>query len=82
MGHDLSELVARRPDLELSPLSANDIDVVAILCGCPRACGNRPDVRARAKRCLLVSDGTPTDIASLEAALVAAVHDKYIRSSG
>lgn len=72
IGRYLAEIVARQPDFELAPLSANDVDVVVILCGCPRACGNKPEVRARAKRYLLFSDGNLGDMASLKATLLTA----------
>jgi hypothetical protein len=44
-----------RGDFQLVPLSENDIDVVVILCGCPRACGNKEEVRARARRSLFTA---------------------------
>jgi len=37
------------------PLSEENIDVVVILCGCPRACGNKEEVKARAKRSLVTA---------------------------
>ena len=51
----LAKVSEERGDFRLVPLSADDIDVVVILCGCPRACGNKEDVRARAKRSLVVA---------------------------
>jgi len=53
----LRELALRRRDFEIVPLGENDIDVVVILCGCPRACVNKEDVKAVAKHSLLVADG-------------------------
>lgn len=47
--------MVKRGDFVLVPLSDNTIDVVVILCGCPRACGNKEDVKARAKYHLLVA---------------------------
>lgn len=45
------------------PLEQGDIDLVVILCGCPRACGNKSEVKARARRFVLVAghclDGKP-----------------------
>lgn len=71
MGIHVAEIAARRPDFELAPLSANDIDVVVILCGCPRVCGNKEEVRARARHSLLISDGGQSDMAYLEASILA-----------
>lgn len=37
------------------PLSEDSIDIVVILCGCPRACGNKEEVRAKAQRAVVVA---------------------------
>jgi hypothetical protein len=50
----LTNAAEEHGDFELVPLSENDIDVVVILCGCPRACGDKEEVRAMAKRNLVV----------------------------
>jgi len=50
----LTKVAEERGDFQLVPLSEN-IDVVVILCGCPRACGNKEEVRARAKRSLFTA---------------------------
>jgi sulfite reductase beta subunit-like hemoprotein len=50
----LAKVAEERGDFQLVPLSEN-IDVVVILCGCPRACGNKEEVRARAKRSLVTA---------------------------
>jgi hypothetical protein len=51
----LVRVAEERGDFQLVPLSENDIDVVVILCGCPRACGNKAEVRARAAKSLLTA---------------------------
>ena len=68
----LDEVVARRSELAMVPLSTKDIDVVVILCGCPRACGNKGEVRARAKHYLLINDESLSDTIVLEASLLEA----------
>jgi hypothetical protein len=55
IAHHLSKVAEERGDFQIVPLSENDIDVVVILCGCPRACGNKEEVRARAKRSLFTA---------------------------
>lgn len=50
----LVKIAGERGNFELVPLSESDIDVVVILCGCPRACGDKEEVRAMAKRNLVV----------------------------
>ena len=42
-------------DFVLVPISENGIDVVIILCGCPRACGNKEEVKAMANQHLVVA---------------------------
>jgi len=58
---------------ELAPFFETEIDVVVILCGCPRACANREEVRAVAKKSLVVSGyniaGKPAPEEGLSAAL-------------
>ena len=51
----LAKAAEERGDFQLVPLSHKDIDVVVILCGCPRACGNKEEVKARAKRSLVTA---------------------------
>ena len=51
----LKSLASKSGDFELVPLTENDIDAVVILCGCPRACGNKEEVKARARLCLLTA---------------------------
>ncbi len=69
----LSNVVQDRGDFRLVPLSEDDIDVVVILCGCPRSCGNKVEVRARAKRSLIVAGESLSGLAVPEADLPAAV---------
>ncbi len=45
----------KRENLELVPFSGEGVDAVVILCGCPRACANRDDIRAGAKQSLLLA---------------------------
>ena len=75
VGRCLAEIVAQRADFALVPLSANDIDVVVIICGCSRACGNKVEVRARANRYLLINDERLSDITTIEANLLEAVKE-------
>jgi hypothetical protein len=51
----LARVAEEQGDFQLVPLSENDVDVMVILCGCPRACGNKEEVRARAKRSLFTA---------------------------
>jgi hypothetical protein len=51
----LANVAEERGEFQIVPLSADAIDVVVILCGCPRTCGNKEEVRARAKRSLVTA---------------------------
>ncbi len=51
----LAKLAGARRDMELVPLSESDVSVVVVLCGCPRACGDKAEVKTRADRCLVVA---------------------------
>ena len=51
----LAKVAEEQGDFNLVPLSENNIDVVVILCGCPRACGNKEEVRARAESSLFTA---------------------------
>lgn len=51
----LSEISSRRQDFKVVYPYENDIDIMVILCGCPRACGNREDIRAAAKQSLVLA---------------------------
>jgi len=55
IAHRLAEMAEQRRDFQLVPISEEAIDVVVILCGCPRACGNKEEVRARAREILVIA---------------------------
>lgn len=54
----IARLVDAAPGVTVVPLNSDDLDAVAILCGCPRACGDQPEVRSRAPRCIVVAGDT------------------------
>lgn len=54
----IARLVAAAPDVTVAPLDSDDLDAVAILCGCPRACGDVAEVRSHAPRCIVVAGDT------------------------
>ena len=75
IGRSLAEMIAQRPDFNLVPLSANDIDIVVIFCGCPRACGSKEEVRGRGRHYLLINDESLSDISVLGSNLFTALKE-------
>jgi hypothetical protein len=72
----LVKKAGERGNFELVPLSEKDIDVVVILCGCPRACGDKEEVRAMAKWTLLVCGESVNKRAVTESELPLAVEEE------
>ncbi len=70
MGRTITAIIARQSGFEIVPLSTNDIDILIILCGCPRACGNKKEVREKAKHSLLINDEVFGDPVKLEARIL------------
>ena len=75
----LAKVAEERGDFQIAPLSENDIDVVVILCGCPRACGNKEEVRDRAKRSLFTAGESINRQAVPETQLPMAVVQELVR---
>lgn len=69
----LAEMAKARQDFVLVPVSENGIDVLVILCGCPRACGNKEEVKARARQHLIVAGESLNGKAIREEQLLAAL---------
>lgn len=75
----LTKIAGERGDFELVSLSQENIDVVVILCGCLRACGDKEEVRARAKRCLVIAGESLNGTTISETHLPAAVEQELAR---
>jgi hypothetical protein len=75
----LVKAAEERGDFELAPLSEKDVDVVVILCGCPRACGDKEEVRGMAKRNLVVCGESVNRRAVPENELPLAVEKELIK---
>ncbi len=48
-------MIADDADLDQVPLDGGDVDIVVILCGCPRACANKDEVKSLAKSDVVIS---------------------------
>jgi hypothetical protein len=59
-----------------SAANDDDVDVIVILCGCPRACADRDEVRSRARYALTVAGENLDGTAVSEADLPRAVEQK------
>ena len=75
----LAKAAEERGDFKLVPLSENDVEVVVILCGCPRACGNKEEVRARAKRSLVTAGESVNRRAVPETGLPLVVEQELVK---
>ncbi|MEE8420878.1 MAG: hypothetical protein V3R92_05400, partial [Dehalococcoidales bacterium] len=50
--------IEKEHDMEFVSTESNGNNTMFILCGCARACGNKIETRARAKRSILVAGET------------------------
>jgi hypothetical protein len=78
----LTKVAEERGDFQLVPLTEDGIDAVVILCGCPRACGNKAEVRARASQSLLTAGESINGMHVPEAHLPSAVEQELIKILG
>ena len=56
IGNELKETLGKDEGLHLVSPEDSGIDIMIILCGCPRACGNKEEIRARATWSIVVAD--------------------------
>jgi len=75
----LAKVAEELGDFQIVPLSEDGIDVVVILCGCPRACGNKEEVRARAKRSLFTAGESVNRRAVPETQLPVTVEQELVK---
>ncbi len=57
-GNRLKEAIEDAPELKLVSPDDDPIDVVVILCGCPRMCGNKESFRRLAKNFIVIAGET------------------------
>lgn len=72
-------MAGERGDFELVSLSEKNIDVVIILCGCLRACGDKEEVRAKARQSLVIAGEYFNGTSVAETYLPAAVEQELTR---
>lgn len=74
----LAQIAEAREEFQLVPL-AQGIDIAVILCGCPRACGNKEEVKAKARQTLVMAGERLDGELLAEEQLPIAVQDKLDR---
>ncbi|MFH1169763.1 MAG: hypothetical protein V1691_03610 [Chloroflexota bacterium] len=82
IGGHLARLAGRHGGFQMVPLSEDEIDVVVILCGCPRACGNKAEFRERARWSLVIAGASLGGQPVPEADLPGAVELELLRMLG
>ena len=55
IGKKLKEAIENEPELQFVSSDDDLIDVVVIICGCPRACGDKESFRRLAKNSIVVA---------------------------
>ncbi len=55
IGHKIEEALQEAPGISVVSQRSKAIDVMVILCGCPKACGDKKRIRKRAGHCIVVS---------------------------
>jgi hypothetical protein len=58
IGKEVKEAIRKNNNLELVSPEDNNIDIMVILCGCPRACGDKAEIRAKANYNVVVAAET------------------------
>jgi len=76
VGSRLKEAILNEPGLKLVAPDDKSIDVVVILCGCPRACGNKESIRRLAKNSIVVAGASVDQVPMAEKELPAQVMQK------
>jgi len=76
IGNLLKEAIEKEDGLKLIPSEDANIDTMVILCGCPRACGNKGKIRAGATLSIVVAGETIDTVPVMEKDICAAIIKK------
>ena len=66
-------MIADDADFDQVPLDGGNADIVVIMCGCPRACADRDDVKSLARDDVVISGQGIKDVRVPEKDLAAAL---------
>lgn len=76
VGHEIERALQEAPGINVVSRRSKPIDVMVILCGCPRACGDKKRIRKRAVHCIVVAGETIDLVPVAEKDLTARVVQK------
>jgi len=76
IGHEIEEALQETPDISLVSRRSRRIDVMVILCGCPKACADKKRIRKRASHFIVVAAETVDLVPVAEKELAAKVVQK------
>ena len=76
IGNEVKEAIKKEADLRLVSPESNNIGTMVILCGCPRACGNKAEIRAKATRSVVVAAETIDMVPVMEKDISTAIVEK------
>ena len=76
IGHQIEEALQEAPDINVVSRRSRKIDIMVILCGCPRACGDKKQARKRANHRIVVAGETVDLVPVAEKDLPAQVMQK------
>jgi len=76
IGQKIEEALQEAPDINVVSRRSKAIDVMVILCGCLKACGDKKRVRKRAEHCVVMAGATVDLVPFAEEELAAQVIQK------
>ncbi len=76
IGHKIEEALQKAPDINFVSRRSKAIDVMVILCGCLKACGDKKRTRKRAEHCVVMAGATVDLVSVAEKDLPAQVMQK------
>ena len=58
IGHKIEGALQEAPDIDIVSRRSEQIDVMIILCGCLKACGDKKRTRKKAEHCVVMAGAT------------------------
>ncbi len=76
VGRELREAIGKDDRLVLVSPYEDSIDAMVILCGCPRACGDKEELRTKAPFCIVSAAGMVNKVSVPESSISVAILEK------